>query len=266
MPGAEKSKGLDVKLSQDQPLAGILEPVFAIRTEEDLGIGDTDGVRQMMDWCHEHGLNIFQTLPINETSDDNCPYNAISSLAIDPATLAISPRLIPDLSRQKFNQIARPDLLRELRRGQVNYAKVKALKRALLQAAFDTFVTRHFNPGTTRAGQFRRFMADNAEWLADYALFRVLMEENGNQPAWDRWLPEHQTPPLARAWLLSLSEKQRGELARQQLFFMYVQWLAFDQWQALKSYGDRQQVRLMGDMPFGAGPRQRRCLGQPRHF
>jgi len=27
-------------------------------------------------------------LPINETSDDNSPYNAISSLAIDPATLA----------------------------------------------------------------------------------------------------------------------------------------------------------------------------------
>ena len=45
-----------MKLSPDQALAGILEPVFAIRTEEDLGIGDTDGVRQMMDWCHKHGL------------------------------------------------------------------------------------------------------------------------------------------------------------------------------------------------------------------
>jgi 4-alpha-glucanotransferase len=242
-----------MKLSPDQALAGILEPVFAIRTEDDLGIGDTDGVRQMMDWCHGHGLNIFQTLPINETSDDNCPYNAISSLAIDPATLAVSPQFIPGLSRQKFNQIARPGLLRDLRRGPVKYAKVKALKRALLQAAFDTFVTRYFNPGTASAGRFRRFMADNAEWLADYALFRVLMEENGNQPAWDRWLPAHQTPSGARAWLLSLSEKQRGELARKQLFFMYVQWLAFDQWQALKSYGDSKQVWLMGDMPFGAG-------------
>jgi 4-alpha-glucanotransferase len=242
-----------MKSSPDQALAGILEPVFAIRTEEDLGIGDTDGVRQMMDWCHKHGLNIFQTLPINETGDDNCPYNAISSLAIDPAILAVSPRSIPGLSRQKFNQIARPTLLRELRRGPVNYAKVKALKRALLQAAFDTFLTRHFNPGTTRAGLFRQFMADHAEWLADYALFRVLMEENGSQPAWDRWPPAHQTPARARAWLLSLSEQQRGELARKELFFMYVQWLAFGQWQALKSYGDSKQVWLMGDMPFGVG-------------
>jgi len=242
-----------MKLSPKQALAGILEPVFAIRTEEDLGIGDTEGVRQMVDWCHKHGLNIFQTLPINETSADNSPYDAISSLAIDPATLAVSPRFIPDLSGQKFNQIARPALLRELRRGSVNYTKVRALKRALLQAAFDTFVARHFNPGSRRAGPFRRFLLDNAPWLPDYALFRVLMEENGNHPAWERWCSSHQTPSLARAWLLSLPEKRRGELERQQLFFMYVQWRAFGQWQALKRYGDKKKVFLMGDIPFGVG-------------
>jgi 4-alpha-glucanotransferase len=54
-----------MKLSPAQSLAGILEPVFAIRTEDDLGIGDTEGVRQMIDWCHRHRLNILQTLPIN---------------------------------------------------------------------------------------------------------------------------------------------------------------------------------------------------------
>src|ERR1039458_6212430 len=75
-----------MKLSSSQSLAGILEPVFAIRTEEDLGIGDTEGVRQMIDWCHRHRLSILQTLPINEISDDNSPYNAVSSLAIEPTT------------------------------------------------------------------------------------------------------------------------------------------------------------------------------------
>ena len=84
-----------MKLSPDQSLAGILEPVFAIRTENDLGIGDTEGVRQMIDWCHDHQLSIFQTLPINELSDDNSPYNAISSLALEPSTIAIPPSHIP---------------------------------------------------------------------------------------------------------------------------------------------------------------------------
>lgn len=72
-------------------MAGILEPVFAIRTETDLGIGDTEGVRQMIDWCHRHRLNILQTLLINEIGDDNSPYNALSSLAIEPTTIALSP-------------------------------------------------------------------------------------------------------------------------------------------------------------------------------
>ena len=67
-----------MKLSPDKKLAGILCPVFSIRTETDLGIGDTEGVRQMIDWCHEHGFGILQILPINETSGDNSPYNAIS--------------------------------------------------------------------------------------------------------------------------------------------------------------------------------------------
>ena len=93
-----------MKLSPEQSLAGILEPVFAIRTADDLGIGDTEGVRQMINWCHRHGLNIFQTLPINEISDDNSPYNAISSLAIEPTTIAVSPAHIPDLPPGKFRR------------------------------------------------------------------------------------------------------------------------------------------------------------------
>ena len=242
-----------MKLSPEQSLAGILEPVFAIRTETDLGIGDTDGVRQMIDWCARHGLNIFQTLPINETSDDNSPYNAISSLAIEPATIAISPKFLPDISTSEIKEIATPALLAETRAGAVNYPKVKALKRKLLDAAFANFLAEHFNKETKRATQFREFMQENADWLSDYALFRVLMEENGGAPTWDRWQPQHQGPRRARTWLLSLPEKRRDALSRKQLFFAYVQWIAFTQWQDVKAYGDAQKVYLMGDIPFGVG-------------
>ncbi len=242
-----------MKLSPAQPLAGILEPVFAIRTEDDLGIGDTEGVRQMIDWCHRHKLNLFQTLPINETSDDNSPYNAISSQAIEPATLAVSPKHIPDLATATFQDIAKRRLLSELNKGPVNYPKVKALKRKLLNVAFANFLTQHFNRETKRALEFRAFMMENAEWLSDYTLFRVLMEENGNTPAWDRWQPEHRGPRRARTWLLSLPERRRDDLMQHQLFFAYVQWIAFSQWQAVKAYATTRQVYLMGDIPFGVG-------------
>ena len=242
-----------MQMIPDQSLAGILEPVFAIRTETDLGIGDTDGVRQMIDWCHRHRLHILQTLPINETSDDHSPYNALSSLAIEPATLATTPGRLTDLSPKKFRELVLPKLLSELRAGPVNYPKVKALKRVLLQAAFESFLKRHFNRETERARQLQSFIAGNADWLHDYALFRVLVEENGNVPAWDRWLPQHQSPPAARTWLESLPEERRDKLTRKQFFFQYVQWIAFSQWQALKAHAAKKSVFLMGDIPFGVG-------------
>src|SRR5204863_9770132 len=100
-------------------------------------------------------------------------------------------------------------LLAELRTGPVNYPKVKLLKRTLLVAAFESFLKRHFNHETPRAQEFRGFMTENADWLSDYALFRMLMEQNGGSPAWDRWAPEHRGPRRARTWLLGLPEDRR---------------------------------------------------------
>jgi len=228
-----------------------MTPVFALRTEMDLGIGDTEGVRQLIDWCARHGLSLLQVLPINETSDDNSPYNAISSMALDPTTIAVSPRQVPDLSPAKFRALAPPDRLRELRQGPVDYPGVKALKQALLWEAFGAFHRRHWRRNTDRAQGFRRFLADNQDWISDYGLFRVLMEDYHNWPTWDRWPEDRQTPKRAWTWLLGLPEPERETVTRRVLFHSYVQWLAFDQWAAIKEYATRHQVSLMGDVPFG---------------
>ncbi len=242
-----------MKLNPERRLAGILEPVFAIRTETDLGIGDTDGVRQMIDWCARLGLNIFQMLPINETGGDNSPYNAISSMAIEPATLAVTPEAIPDLSAAKFHALATEERIAPLRRGAVNYPAVKALKYELLEAAFAGFLERHFERGTQREADFRQFCKAHAVWLTDYALFRTLLELHDHSPNWERWPQEHQTPQFARVWLATLPETRRAELERRQLYFSYTQWQAFVQWEQLKTYATQKQVYLMGDIPYGVG-------------
>src|SRR5437868_14105747 len=79
------------------------------------------------------------------------------------------------------------------------------------------------------------------------------MEENGDIPTWDQWKAEHRGPRRARTWWRSLPERRRDELMRKQLLLMYVQWLAFTQWQALKAYGETKRAYLMGDIPFGVG-------------
>jgi 4-alpha-glucanotransferase len=79
----------------------------------------------------------------------------------------------------------------------------------------------------------------------------MLMEEHGNSPAWDRWPARHRTPAAARAWLASLSADHREELSRKELFFQYVQWIAFSQWLDVHARAESRSVFLMGDIPFG---------------
>ena len=185
-----------MKLSPNQSLAGILEPVFAIRTEEDLGIGDTEGVRQMIDWCHRHRLSILQTLPINEISDDNSPYNALSSLAIEPATIAISPAPHPGPAAGADSRSwPRRSCWLSCASGPVNYPKVKALKRKLLEAAFENFLQRHFNRETERALQFR-VVPDGERGLAVRlrAVPRADGGERRTRPPGTAGRREHRTP------------------------------------------------------------------------
>ena len=75
-----------MNLSPERKIAGVLAPLFALRTENDLGIGDLGSLREFIDWAGEIGFKLVQLLPINEMGGDHSPYNAISAVAIEPTT------------------------------------------------------------------------------------------------------------------------------------------------------------------------------------
>ena len=128
MGGNKIKDHFSMKLSPDQKLSGILAPLFALRTENDLGIGDTESLRELVDWASAHGFGLVQVLPINETGGDNSPYNIISSLALDPTTIATNPKALKDLAAADFKKICAKHEVAELREGKVNYRGVRALK------------------------------------------------------------------------------------------------------------------------------------------
>src|SRR5437867_3142741 len=128
-----------MQLSPDKKIAGILAPLFGLRSDNDLGIGDVAVLREFIDWTAEIGFKLVQLLPINETGHDNSPYNAISAMAIEPTTLHLAPGSPEDLTRDDF-EVAVADVdLEKLRHGPVKYAAVRRLKRRLLDAAFVKF-------------------------------------------------------------------------------------------------------------------------------
>src|SRR3954471_5963006 len=125
-----------MNLSPENKIAGVLAPLFALRTENDLGIGDLAALREFIDWSATGGFKLVQLLPINETGGDNSPYNAISAVAIEPTTLELASGIPLDLTREDFDRITTGAEVEKLRRGQIKYPRVKKLKRRLLEAAF----------------------------------------------------------------------------------------------------------------------------------
>ncbi|MGZ5503271.1 MAG: 4-alpha-glucanotransferase [Chthoniobacterales bacterium] len=235
-----------MNLSPENRIAGVLTPVFALRSEDDLGIGDLNGLRQFVDWAAGVGFKLVQLLPINETGDDNSPYNAISAMAIEPMTLHLAPGSPSDLTQEHFDEVVGGYDLDRLRSGNVKYKRVRRLKRALLEKAFV-----HFQSHTDGHEHFANFCEREKSWLDDYITFRALMERNGGREAWDQWPEEQRSISAARAWLSTKRRDVRERFAEREEFFRYVQWVASEQWMAMKNYAEERGVALMGDVPFG---------------
>lgn len=255
-----------MNLSPDRKLSGLLAPLFALRTENDLGIGDTESLKELVDWASAHGFGLVQVLPINETGGDNSPYNIISSLALDPTTIAVNPSALPDLSAKDFRKICASHDVEALRRGKVNYRGVRALKGELLEAAWARFRSRHLKEKTRRAKEFKAWAKDNAAWLEPYTLFRALVRWHGENENTDLWPKKHRTLRAATKWLASASPSEKRKLRQLRDFFAYVQWVAYRQWSELKSYGDERNVALVGDVPVGVSVFSADVFAQPEIF
>src|SRR5438067_12576524 len=110
-----------MELSPEKKIAGILAPLFGVRSESDLGIGDVAVLREFIDWTAEIGFKLVQLLPINETGGDNSPYTAISAMAIEPTTLHLAPGSPEHLTDEDHESVLADVDLAKLRHGAVKY-------------------------------------------------------------------------------------------------------------------------------------------------
>jgi 4-alpha-glucanotransferase len=249
-------------LLPDQKIGGILTPLSAIRGQHDIGIGDTETLVELAEWASKKGFRLIQILPVNETGNDNSPYNLISSIACEPCTLAVNPRWLPDLTEGDFKKISKAHGVDSLREGKVKFAKVKALKNELLGAAFRNFQ----KAKGSRVRAFVKFCEEESEWLENYATFRALGAWNDNDEVFTNWPTEHQTPGAAREWIESLDELKRYRFDGLVRFFSYIQWVAISQWRTVREEFDKLGMALMGDIPVGVSIYSADVWAEPQIF
>lgn len=171
------------------------------------------------------GFGLWQMLPVVPPHRDLSPYDALSAFAGNPALLSLDwlhdQGLLDagDLQRVRATPDARAAVL------------------ALAASRFADNDTQRLRSGLAT------FMAVQAHWLEDYALFMALREANGEQP-WYRWPePVRDRDPAA----LAAARENHGERIAAVCFEQYVFEL---QWRELQGYARGLGVEFFGDVPI----------------
>ncbi len=226
--------------------AGVVLPVFSIRTETDWGVGDFGSLKQLVDWAAATGQKMIQLLPVNDTSltgtwQDSYPYNSVSVYALHP--LYVDPSALPALSkreekkfqkqRQKLNRLATMD-----------YEAAVDLKRQRLAAAYQ-----QEGAAVLSSPEFGSFWNENAHWLPAYAMFCAL-RDRFNSSNWREWPEYNKFSEQAMRHFYG----QNSPLRAQAYFYFYIQFILHTQLLEAHRYAHSKGVSLKGDIPIGVSP------------
>jgi 4-alpha-glucanotransferase len=237
------------RLHQFPRAAGVALPLFALRGGHDIGTGEILDLIGFIDWMDRWQLRVVQLLPINETAiGEASPYNTLSAFAIDPAYISVSQVLDIEHSRTAQELLRTPRVRAGMRRWKQSPERqrrgVYMLKLQLLELGFEAF--QQLPPSSDRSAAFEHFCELNAWWLDDYALFRAIKDRR----RWTSW----------ETWSDGLRDRAAVELQRMATrlrtrvrFFKYVQWIAAEQWSAVRAHARRRRVLVKGDLSFVCG-------------
>jgi 4-alpha-glucanotransferase len=227
--------------------AGVLIPLFSLRSATDWGVGEIPDLVPFARWSSGAGIGVAQVLPVAEAArGQNSPYAALSAFAIDPVYLAID--ALDDFAEAGGHDAltaADRTLLTEVRRSPtVRWNEVRALKTRALEVAFQSFVREQWQRKTRRARELERFAREQAVWIDDYALFVSIHDELMGGRSWLEW-----PAPLRNREAGAMADT-RAALSERVLFRVWLQWLCDRQWHAARRGANAVGVELAGDIPF----------------
>lgn len=156
--------------------AGVAIPVFSLRTEHGLGVGEFNDLKLIVDWASKTGLKMIQILPINDTTathswTDSYPYAAISAFALHPLYLHLDTLVKDDRKLQKQIAVEKAKLNAL---DVVDYQEVIQFKTKLIAKIYE-----EQGASVLSSSDFKQYFNDNKHWLQSYAVFCYLRDQYG---------------------------------------------------------------------------------------
>ncbi len=186
------------------------------------------------DFLKAAGQKYWQVLPIGPTGFGDSPYQSASAFAGNPYFI--------DLDALAEDGLLTAEEIAAVNWGadplRVDYGALYNGRGGLLREAY--------RRGWQRDREaVAAFEAENADWLADYALFTAAKTHFNSLP-WTQW--EDEDLRLRRSG--EALERWRGELREDVECCVYTQYLFFRQWNALREYVHSLGISIIGDVPI----------------
>ncbi|MDE6453360.1 MAG: 4-alpha-glucanotransferase [Muribaculaceae bacterium] len=221
--------------------AGVAIPVFALRSDDDFGVGDFYDLKAMVDWAAATGQSFVQILPVNDTTMthtwmDSYPYNANSTFALHPMYLRLQELgTLADKSRREyFATLARElNALEQIDYERVNSAKIEYFREMFAQEG----------AATIASDSYKAFFEANRDWLVPYAAFCVLRDRY-QTPDFSQW-PEHAVYDAEAVRAFAAANSAEID------YVCYLQYHLDKQMRHVAAYARSRGIAIKGDIPIG---------------
>lgn len=186
---------------------------------------------EFADFLHDAGQHYWQILPIGPTSYGDSPYQSFSTCAGNPYFIDLE--LLRDDGLILQEELDSIDWSAHEER--VDYGFQFSVRFDLLYRAYERGRDRY-------AREVEQFRAENP-WVEEYALYMAVKRSRG-MVSWEQW-PEEirlRRPGAVATYATVLAEDMN--------FFIFLQFLFFRQWDALRSYVHDKGIEIIGDLPI----------------
>lgn len=211
--------------------SGVLLHISSLPSDYGIGTMGTEAYK-FVDFLKTARQSMWQILPVGPTSYGDSPYQSFSTNAGNPYFIDLD--LLYDEGLLKKNEYSSINWGSDSRR--VDYEAIYNNRFKVLRKAFDRFKT-----GDMTA--FNAFIQENENWISNYALFMSIKDAN-NGISWLEWDESLRKRDSHALWEFKSSHEDDV------LFWEFLQFKFFEQWNALKQYANDAGISIVGDIPI----------------
>ncbi len=227
--------------------SGVLLPVFSLPSKYGIGTFGR-AAYEFVDFLESAGQRWWQILPVGPTSYGDSPYQSFSTFAGNPYFIDLELLIEDGLLTEAEAEADWGD-----NPMYVDYGKIYENRFRVLKLAADRGLKRD-------AADAAAFRKENAAWIENYALYMACKRHFGMK-SWLEWEDED-----IRLRKNGAVEKYAALLKEDVDFFVYLQYLFFKQWKALRAYAHEKGVGIIGDLPIYVAMDSADVWSEPKFF